>query len=181
MAVPISGEVRVPNCPVAGRVTAGVAGPEQPHIATRIIIGPVRGAGLGLDGRPAGCTNPPGPESGCERGLIRGPHGLLPMRRDPGPLRLKGRSCGSTSTEPARLSLTPGPLEARGDRDRSGLTRRHANAGRPPGSKTPVAHAELENNSSVASVPRVALRPGPCSPGGAITIPIKTHGPHVPN
>ena len=51
MAVLISGEVRARQRPVAGRVTAGAAGPEPPHIATRIIIGPVRGAGFGLDGR----------------------------------------------------------------------------------------------------------------------------------
>jgi hypothetical protein len=53
---------------------------------------------------------PPGPGSGCEQELTRGPRGLLPTWRDPGPLRPKGRSRGPTSTEPARLSLTPGGL-----------------------------------------------------------------------
>ena len=44
-----------------------------------------------------------------------------------------------------------------------------------------MAHAELEINSSEASVLRVAPQPGPCSPGGAITKPIKNHGPPVMN
>jgi hypothetical protein len=68
VAVLISGEVRALQRPVAGRVTAGVAGPEQPYKATRIIIGPVRGAGLGLDGRPATAQTFPGRGPGASGG-----------------------------------------------------------------------------------------------------------------
>ena len=53
---------------------------------------------------------PPGPGSGCEQGLTRGPHGLLPPRRDPGLLRPKGRSRGPTIIGTRTTEPHPGRL-----------------------------------------------------------------------
>ena len=141
VAVLISGEGRAGQRPVAGRVTAGVAGPGRPHIATRIIIGPVRGR-RARAGREVGqCTKPPGLGSGCGRGVTRGPHGLLPNEEGPRPATPQGRSWG-TYGRTGNTTTVPAPRAgsgARGRRDRSGLTRRAATPGRTPGSKTPVA------------------------------------------
>ena len=112
VAVPISSEVKALQRPVAGRVTAGVAGPGRPHIATRIIIGPVRGAGFGLDGRSevGQCTN----FHKASRSRVRVLAGSNPgsSRSTPseeGPLHATPKSRGPIP-EPARLSLTPGRL-----------------------------------------------------------------------
>ena len=169
VAVPISGEGRAGQRSVAGRVTARGGRPwAAPHSDSDHHRPGPRAQGSGwTGGRPM--YKPPGPGSGCGRDLTRGPHGLLPLRRDPGPPRLKDRPRGQPSREPARLSLTPGSL---GGPRGQGPTRTN------PAPAKRRADARIQNPSDahrrgINPKPRAALRvaphPRPCSLGGAIS------------
>jgi len=174
VAVLISGEGRAGQRPVAGRVTAGVAGPGWPHIATRIIIGPVRGR-RARAGRGVGqCTKPPGLGSGCGRGVTRGPHGLLPNEEGPRPATPQGRSWG-TYGRTGNTTTVPAPRAgsgARGRRDRSGLTRRAATRAdariqNPSGTRQPGTNPSCNAELRVAPGPDCDAGPGHIFPLGS--------------
>jgi hypothetical protein len=90
MACLNSGEVRVGQHPVAGRGTDGDRRPwAVPQNAARSTTGSDSGPRFRLDRGAVGTVKPPlGLGPGADWELTRGPHGLLPSRRDPGPVTL---------------------------------------------------------------------------------------------
>jgi hypothetical protein len=142
----------------------GTAGPGRSHkcgpVHHRLGLGPRAQAGQG--GGRHGKT-PPGLGSGS--GL--GTNGLLPLRRDPGPVTLPrvGR---------LRLSLTPGRIS--GSRGQ-GPGRTNLGSGKPR------AHARIQNPSGAPPRPRITRsEPGDCGiirPASQMSWPAIIKGPHT--
>jgi hypothetical protein len=133
--------------------------------AAQSITGPDSGPGPRLDREAIGTAMPPlgqGPGAGWE--LTRGPHGLLPLRRDPGPATLPrvGR---------LRLSLTPG---------RTSGPRGQGPGWTNPGSGKPRADARIQNPSGISPRPGLTRsEPGDCGltrPVGQMSRPDITKG-----
>jgi hypothetical protein len=101
----------------------GAAGSGRTHKVHQIITGPVRGTGSGWTGGGRHRKAPLGPSPGAGRDLTRGPHGLLPPRRDPCPATLSrvgrlrpsltpSRTSGPLGQGPERTNLGPGKARA---------------------------------------------------------------------
>ena len=116
--------------------------------AARSIIGSDSGPGFRLDRGAVGTARPPlGLGPGAVRELTRGPHGLLPLRRDPGPGTLPRVSR-------LRPSLTPGRTS--GPRGQ-GPGRTNLGSGKPR------ADARIQNPSGAPPRPRLTRsEPGGC-------------------
>ena len=116
--------------------------------AAQSITGSDSGPGLGLDrGAVWHGKTPLGLGPGADWELTRGPHGLLPLRRDPGPVTLPrvGR---------LRLSLTPG---------RTSGPRGQGPGWTNLGSGKPQADARIQNPSGAPPGPRITrTEPGGC-------------------
>ena len=129
----------------------GTAGPWRSHKCGpahhRLGLGPRR-AGLRLDRGAVGTVKSPlGLSPGADWELTRGPHGLLPLRRDPGPATLPrvGR---------LRLSLTPG---------RTSGPRGQGPGWTNLGSGKPRADARIQNPSGAPPGPKITrTEPGGC-------------------
>jgi hypothetical protein len=160
-----SGEVRVSQHPVAGR---GTDGDRRPWAVSQMRPSPsqarTRAPGSGWTGGQSTVKPPLGLGPGAGRELTRGPHGLLPLWRDPGPVTLPrvGR---------LRPSLTPG--HTRGPRGQGpGWTN--------PGSGKPRADARIQNPSGTPPRPRITRSElGDCGltrPAGHVSRPAKHKG-----
>jgi hypothetical protein len=102
-------------------------GGRRPWAAPQSVPGhhrPGPGHGLGLDEGQSALQVLSGPSPGVGRELTRGPHGLLPLRRDPRPATLPrvsrlrpsltpGRTSGPRGQEPEQTN--PGPGKPRAD------------------------------------------------------------------
>jgi hypothetical protein len=116
--------------------------------AARSITGSDSGPGFRLDRGAVGTARPPlGLGPGAVRELTRGPHGLLPLRRDPGPGTL-------SRVSRLRPSLTPGRTS--GPRGQ-GPGRTNLGSGKPR------ADARIQNPSGAPPRPRLTRsEPGGC-------------------
>ena len=165
MATLNSGEVRVSKHPVAGR---GTDGDRRPWAVSQMRSSPsqarTRTPGSGWTGGQSTAKPPLGLGPGAGRALTRGPHGLLPLRRDPGPATLPrvGR---------LRPSLTPG---------RTSGPRGQGPGWTNPGSGKPRADARIQNPSGTPPRPRITRsEPGDCGltrPVGQMSRPDITKG-----
>ncbi len=165
MATLNSGEVRVSKHPVAGR---GTDGDRRPWAVSQMRPSPsqvrTRTPGSGWTGGQSTAKPPLGLGPGAGRELTRGPHGLLPLRRDPGPATLPrvGR---------LRPSLTPG---------RTSGPRGQGPGWTNPGSGKPRADARIQNPSGTPPRPRITRsEPGDCGltrPVGHMSRPDITKG-----
>ena len=165
MATLNSGEVRVSKHPVAGR---GTDGDRRPWAVSHMRPSPsqvrTRTPGSGWTGGQSTAKSPLGLGPGAGRELTRGPHGLLPLRRDPGPATLPrvGR---------LRPSLTPG---------RTSGPRGQGPGWTNPGSGKPRADARIQNPSGTPPRPRITRsEPGDCGltrPVGHMSRPDITKG-----
>jgi hypothetical protein len=132
--------------------------------AAQSITGSDSDPGLRLDRGAVHGKAPLGLGPGAGRELTRGPHGLLPLRRDPGPATLPrvGR---------LRPSLTPG---------RTSGPRGQGPGWTNPGSGKPRADARIQNPSGAPPRPRITRsEPGDCGltrPVGHMSRPDITKG-----
>ena len=133
--------------------------------AAQSITGSDSGPGPRLDREAIGTARPPlGQGPGADRELTRGPHGPLPLRRDPGPVTLPrvGR---------LRLSLTPG---------RTSGPRGQGPGWTNPGPGKPRADARIQNPSGTQPRPRLTRsEQGDCGltrPEGQMSRPAITKG-----